>query len=118
MNQPSNRSQHSRVFNPPKAVALGYNPEQDQAPRVLAVGQGEIAQRILKLAQDCDIPIHRDAALVERLAILDLNTEIPPELYQIVAELLIFLYRLDDRWQQKMIPGQGDRFAVPVKKLK
>jgi len=102
MNQPSNKSRHSTVFNPKKAVALGYKPEQDQAPRVLAVGQGEVAQRILTLAKECDIPIHQDAALVERLAVLDLNAEIPPELYQIVAELLIFLYRLDDRWQQKM----------------
>jgi flagellar biosynthesis protein len=86
-----------------KAVALGYDPMQDRSPQVLAVGKGEVARRILELARENDIPVHQDAALAEKLAMLDLNTEIPPELFQIVAELLVFLYRLDDRWKQKVM---------------
>ena len=87
------------------AVALGYDPDQDRAPRVLATGKDEMAQKILALAQKHHIPIHQDAVLAEKLTSLDLNAEIPAELYQVVAELLVFLYRLDNRWQAKKNKG-------------
>lgn len=92
---------------PPVAVALGYDPEQDAAPRVLATGKREIAQRIVEVARSHGVPIHQDAALVERLAMLELESLIPPELYQIVAEILLFVYRLDDQWKERM--GGRDR---------
>jgi flagellar biosynthesis protein len=81
----------------PRAVALGYEPGKDQAPRVLATGQGEIAARIISLARQNGIPIHEDPVLLSALAELDINTMIPPELYAVVAEILAFIYRVHQR---------------------
>lgn len=78
-----------------KAVALHYEPDQDAAPRVVAAGQGEVAERILVLARENNVPIHNNPDLAAKLVNLDLNTVIPPELYQVVAEILAFVYRLN-----------------------
>lgn len=78
-----------------KAVALRYDPPKDRAPRVVAQGKGELAMRIIEMARDYDVPIHEDRTLVEALSLLDLGTEIPEELYQVVAEILAFIYRLE-----------------------
>jgi flagellar biosynthesis protein len=83
------------------AAALGYDPDQDDAPRLLAKGQGELADRIIDLARKHGIPIREDRDLVAVLAKLDLSQEIPPELYRAVAELLAFVYRVNDRWKQQ-----------------
>ncbi|MGV1100147.1 EscU/YscU/HrcU family type III secretion system export apparatus switch protein [Thiovibrio sp. JS02] len=83
---PENRSQK-------KAVALRYDKEQDAAPKVVAKGGGEIAEKILELAREYGIPIHEDTDLVEILAKLNLNQEIPPATYIVVAEILAFIYR-------------------------
>jgi len=79
---------------PKKAVALRYEREKDKAPRVTAKGQGWLAEQILKQAGD-NTPVVEDAALVEVLYQLELQQEIPPHLYQAVAEILAFVYRLD-----------------------
>jgi flagellar biosynthesis protein len=76
-----------------KAAALQYDKETDSAPRVVAKGSGIIADRILQLAKEHHIPIKEDSQLVEVLAQLDLNQEIPPELYRAVAEILAFIYK-------------------------
>lgn len=78
-----------------KAVALRYDPPNDQAPRIVASGQGDLAMRIIQLALDHDVPIHQDPTLVEALSLLDIGSEIPEELYQVVAEVLSFIYRLE-----------------------
>jgi len=80
-----------------KAVALRYNPGQDAAPRVVGKGQGLLAERILAIAREYEIPIHEDPDLVELLAALDLGRLIPEELYGALAEILAFLYRLNRR---------------------
>lgn len=80
-----------------KAVALSYKPDQQAAPTVTAKGQGRIAEKIVEKAREHGIPVQEDASLVEVLSKLDLNEQIPPELYQLVAELLSFLYRADRR---------------------
>lgn len=82
------------------AAALGYDPDSDEAPQLLAKGQGELADRIIALAKAHHIPIREDRDLVAVLAKLDLHQEIPPELYRAVAELLAFVYRLNNRWQE------------------
>lgn len=82
---------------PKKAVALKYEPERNSAPVVTAKGQGVIAEEILKKAQEHGVPVQEDASLVEVLAKLDLQQEIPPELYKLVAEILSFVYRSDRR---------------------
>ena len=77
-----------------KAVALGYDPAKDEAPRVLASGNGVVAERILAIARENNIPMQEDPALVEALATLDLGAAIPPELYLVIAEVLAFVYRV------------------------
>lgn len=78
-----------------KAVALRYDDLRDPAPRVIAKGQGEIARRIVEIARRCAVPVHEDPDLVEVLAKVELEAVIPPMLYQAVAEILAFLYRLN-----------------------
>jgi len=75
-----------------KAVALGYDMEKEQAPKVLAKGEGEIARQIIKVAQEHGITIKEDANLVEILSALELDEFIPLEAYAAVAELLRFIY--------------------------
>ncbi len=77
------------------AVALRYLQGEDDAPRVVARGQGELAARILDLARRRGIPVRRDGDLAGILSKLDLGEQIPPELYQAVAEVLAYLYRAD-----------------------
>ncbi|ANS73987.1 FhlB domain-containing protein [Paenibacillus yonginensis] len=78
-----------------KAVALKYDPAVNDAPTVAAKGQGYMAQQILERAEEFGIPVQEDANLVEVLSKLDLDQQIPPELYTLVAEILSFIYRTD-----------------------
>ena len=80
---------------PKKAVALKYKPGDDHAPRVTAKGTGRLAERIIEMARKHGIPVKDDPDLVEVLSRLDLHDQIPPELYVVVAELLAFVYRLN-----------------------
>jgi flagellar biosynthesis protein len=77
-----------------KAVALHYQPRKDKAPKIVAKGQGYVAEKILELARQHDIPIREDKNLLQILSRLDLNQEIPLEVYKAVAEILAFVYRL------------------------
>lgn len=76
-----------------KAVALGYNRKKDNAPKILASGKGDIAKKIIEAAKSYEIPIKEDSDLVEILSKIDINQEIPPNLYRAVAEIFSFLYR-------------------------
>jgi flagellar biosynthesis protein len=78
-----------------KAVALKYDRGKDAAPKVTAKGRGAVADKILALARENRIPIEQDSTLMEALYRLDINEEIPEELYQVVAELLAFIYRMN-----------------------
>ncbi len=77
-----------------RASALSYGPTQN-APKVVAAGQGLIADRILEIAAAAGVPIREDAALVNALSSLDLGQEIPEDLFVAVAEALAWAYRLD-----------------------
>ncbi|GAC43109.1 EscU/YscU/HrcU family type III secretion system export apparatus switch protein [Paenibacillus popilliae] len=79
------------------AVALSYKPEQDEAPVVVAKGQGQLAEQILEKAKESGVPIQEDPSLVEVLSKLDINQQIPGELYHLVAEVLTFIYKTDQR---------------------
>jgi flagellar biosynthesis protein len=83
-----------------KAVALKYNPGEHAAPVVAAKGQGHIAERILELARENGVPIQEEPSLVEVLSKLDIDQEIPPELYALVAEVLSYIYRADRRLKE------------------
>lgn len=77
-----------------KAVALGFKQGKDAAPKVLASGSQNNAQRIIDLAKEHNIPIKEDADLVEVLSKVEINDEIPPNLYKAVAEIFSFLYSI------------------------
>jgi len=77
-----------------KAVALRYDPEKDNAPAVLAKGYGELAERIIKIAKEKNIPIVEDKDLVSALIRVEVFEEIPPELYRAVAKVLVFIKTL------------------------
>ena len=79
---------------PKQAVALEYDP-RDIAPRILAIGKGQVAERIIETAKKEDIPIHRDEKLAKTLSKLEIGDTIPPELYEVVAEVLVFVDRLE-----------------------
>lgn len=78
-----------------KAVALQYDTEHDEAPKVVAKGKGTVAQRIEEIARDAGVPIKKDEELINYLHSLDLYEQIPPFLYEVVAEVLAFVYRMD-----------------------
>jgi len=80
-----------------RAVALRYDAQSDAAPRVVAKGDRLLAERIIELAKEHDIHIHEDPDLVALLAKIDVDTFIPEELYRVVAEVLAFVYRLNNR---------------------
>jgi flagellar biosynthesis protein len=77
------------------AVALRYDIDRDKAPLVLASGRGPVADEILRIAEENKIPLYEDPELAKLLSKLELDTEIPPELYTLVAEVLFFVYKLD-----------------------
>ena len=77
-----------------KAVAVRYDPDEI-APKILAKGAGLIAEKILENAQTSDVEIHKDAALVDDLTRMDIGEHIPPELYEAVAQILVFISELD-----------------------
>jgi flagellar biosynthesis protein len=82
-----------------KAVALRYIPDQDRAPKVTAKGSGILAQKIIELAQKHGVPIKEDPALIQILAQLDFYQEIPPSVYVVVAEILAFIYSMNNQWR-------------------
>ena len=85
----------------PMAAALQYDSRKDSAPRVTASGRGLIAEKIIKLAKQHDIPIKEDPNLVQILSRLDINEQIPVDLYKAVAEILAFVYSLNEDWQTR-----------------
>lgn len=76
------------------AVALSYEPTME-APKIIAAGKGYLAERIIERAKEADIPLHRDEKLADSLSKLEIGAAIPPELYGIVAEILVFVDRME-----------------------
>jgi flagellar biosynthesis protein len=81
---------------PPKqAVALRYDDGSDEAPEVVAKGSGLVAERIVEMAREAGVAIQENPGLVSALAALDLGEQIPAELYPVVAEVLVWVRRVD-----------------------
>ncbi|MEN6565228.1 MAG: EscU/YscU/HrcU family type III secretion system export apparatus switch protein [Veillonellales bacterium] len=78
-----------------RAIALRYKQAQDMAPKVVAKGSGFIAEQILNTAKKNGVPVYQNKTLTTLLMAVDLDREIPPELYQAVAEVLAYIYRID-----------------------
>ena len=77
-----------------QAIALEYDPSQD-APKVIASGRGLLAERILEKAKESNVPIHKDTKLADTLSRLEIGEMIPPDLYEVVAEILVFVDAMD-----------------------
>ncbi len=77
-----------------KAVALRYNNEKENAPRVVAKGEGKTAENIIKIAELHHLPIQKDADLIELLSKVELDKEVPEALYKAVAEVFSFIYKV------------------------
>jgi flagellar biosynthesis protein len=77
------------------AVALKYRQEEDVSPLVVASGKGALAQALVKKAMDLGVPIHPDGELAELLSEVDVGQSIPEELYEVVAQIMAMVYRMD-----------------------
>lgn len=95
----STENKSPKAESPRTATALRYETGESEAPQVVATGRGQLADRIIALAEAHDIPLVNDPALAQTLAKLELNTDIPPNLYLAVAQILAYVYRLDQELQ-------------------
>jgi flagellar biosynthesis protein len=85
---------------PLMATALQYDSDKGSAPRVIASGQRKMAEKILAEARKHNISIYEDSALTAALANVNLGEEIPAELYQVVAEVLAYIYRIEEKYRK------------------
>lgn len=76
------------------AVAIQYDPG-DAAPKILATGKGHVAQKIIEESKKADVPFYKDSKLADTLSRLEIGEAIPPELYEVVAEILVFVDDMD-----------------------
>lgn len=84
------------------AVALKYNPDKDNAPVVVAAGNGYLAQKIIELANKNNVPVYQDNSTTSILSNFELGSEIPPELYQIIAEIYAFVLKAGHDYQNTL----------------
>ncbi|MFC1586113.1 EscU/YscU/HrcU family type III secretion system export apparatus switch protein [Fibrobacterota bacterium] len=82
------------------AVALKYKYQEDKEPMVVASGRGRIAEAIIKKANDADVPVHEDNHLAELLYQVEVGSSIPDELYDVVAQLIAMIYKMDKKMDQ------------------
>ena len=83
-----------KIIKPKQAIALEYDPSED-APKVVASGRGILAERIIEKAKESNVPIHKDTKLANTLSKLEIGEMIPPQLYEVVAEILVFVDAID-----------------------
>ena len=95
MAKENKENKRTRAGEREKAVAMRYDQERNDAPVVTAKGEGLLARRIVEVARAADVPVVEDAALVSALLSLELGQEIPVELYEAVARILSWIYRLE-----------------------
>ncbi len=80
-----------------KAAALRYDTSKESAPRVIAKGKGKSADNIIKIAELHNLPIKKDEDLIELLSKVELDKEVPAELYKAVAEVFSFIYKVTNK---------------------
>lgn len=85
---------NEKDFKDLTAVAVAYEPGE-KAPKILATGKGEVAERIIEKAKENDVPLYKDNQLADTLSRLKIGDAIPPELYEVVAEILVFVDDMD-----------------------
>lgn len=84
-----------------QVAALKYSPESNRAPEIIAQGSGKIAEKIIEKAIENDVPIYQNDELVSALNQFSIGDEIPPELYDVVAEILVFVNSIDKKYGDK-----------------
>lgn len=92
--QPENFNANEKNTKEKTAVALMYDPN-DAAPKILATGKGHVAEKIMQEAKEHDVPLYKDNKLAETLSKLEIGDAIPPELYEVVAQILVFVDGMD-----------------------
>ncbi len=90
-----------------KAVALKYNAQEDISPVIVASGYGEVAQKIIAIADENGIPIYRDDSAASLLTMLEIGSNIPTELYQVIAVIYANILRISDAIHQEQGPANG-----------
>ena len=85
-----------------KAIAVKYEKNKDIAPKVVAKGRGYLAEKIIEIAKCYNIPIKKDEDLSEILYKIELYQEIPEDLYKVIAEILIFVYKMNKKWKNQL----------------
>jgi flagellar biosynthesis protein len=98
LNMPEKKKKNEQTR---KAAAVRYDAAKDDAPRLTAKGKGHVAERIIELARQHNIPVRSDKALIQILSQLDIDQHIPPELYKAVAEILAFVYSANEKYRQE-----------------
>ena len=88
---------HERLSRLKEAAALRYDQERDAVPRVVAKGKGQMAEKIIALAREHDIDVYEDPDLIEMLSKLEVTELIPDKLFLAVAEVMAYVYRLNNR---------------------
>ena len=88
-----------KKFTNTKAVALKYKVYEDMAPKIVAKGKGEIAKKIIQKAREFDVPLFHNEELASMLLNVEINEEIPKEMYEAVVEVFIWLYKLEEKAQ-------------------
>ena len=86
--------ENKKDLKPKQAIALEYDPAEE-APKVIASGRGVLAERIIEKAKEANVPIHKDDKLADTLSRLEIGEMIPPQLYEVVAEILVFVDAMD-----------------------
>lgn len=89
-----------------EAAALRYDPEKGGAPEIVALGKGEVADRIIQKAKENDVPLYEDSKLAHTLNYLHVGDEIPRELYEVIAQVLVFVNSLDASYGR--LPARGE----------
>ena len=84
-----------------KAAALQYDKKTNAAPKVIAKGKGETAKNIIKIAKENELPIKKDEDLIELLSKIDVDSEIPDNMYKAVAEVFSYIYNLKKNYKDK-----------------
>lgn len=96
-----------------RVAALGYRPDADTAPRVVARGRGDVATRILDAAREHGVPVQRDPDLLACLEAVELGAEVPPAAYAAVASLLAFVLEARDRFAPERDSRGADGLSSP-----
>lgn len=84
-----------------QVAALKYSPDKNEAPEIIALGKGKLAENIIKKAEESNVYIHEDKQLATTLNTFNIGDEIPSELYEVVAGIFIFIQSLDKKYGEK-----------------